>query len=141
MKTKAVLIVTFVALSCLRLSAQDLKIPTGLFLATAAADWTSTAYCETSPSCHEANPMFAWAEPRLGVPGMIALGGATDALTVWALHRAFARRHPRLLSVGLYVSAAMRMSIAVHNTRVGAALRGLTPQGPLLNLPPIPLSR
>lgn len=123
MKTKAVLIVTFVVLSCLRSSAQDLKLPTGLFLATAASDWTSTAYCTSNPHCGEANPMFAWAQRPLGVGGMVAIGGAADVLVAYGLNH-LGHRHPRIAKTILYAGSALRVGLAVNNTRIGTMVRG-----------------
>jgi hypothetical protein len=102
-------------------SGQSLKLPTTVFLASAAVDWSSTAACEAH-GCHETNPLINWIEP----PGaMIAVGAAADVATLYVIHRFWGKRHPKLMRVGLYAVSALRVSIAARNFHT--ASRGVGP--------------
>ncbi len=119
---KMILLPLFLLLP-LTVHAQDapsLKVPMTVFAASAAADWSSTAYCVSSPYCHEANPMFAWAQPH-GVPAMIALGASFDVAT-GLLFKRIGVHHPKLAAIGLYANAAARIAFATHNARLGYTL-------------------
>lgn len=96
--------------------AQSLKTPTTIFLAASAIDWSSTAYCVSQPGCHETNPLIKWAEPH-GAPALIGIGAAADVTALYAIHRFIGRSHQKLLRVGLYSLAAVRVVAAVSNVR------------------------
>lgn len=97
-------------------SAQSLKLPSTVFLASAAADWSSTAYCFTKAGCVERNPLLNWAR-QLGAPTMISIGAAADIGGLYLVNRAWGRKHPKLLMIGLYSFAAVRSVVAVQNLR------------------------
>lgn len=108
----------------LTVQAQDtpsLKIPMTLFAATATSDWASTAYCVSSPYCHEANPLFAWAGERYGTATMITLGASSDVLAGLILRRVGVH-HPRVAATTLYATSALRVYFTAHNARLGYRL-------------------
>lgn len=97
-------------------SAQSLKLPSTVFLASAAADWSSTAYCFTKPGCVERNPLLNWARP-LGAPTMISIGAAADLGSLYLVHRFVSPKHPKIVRVALYSYATVRAYVAVANVR------------------------
>lgn len=97
-------------------SAQSLKLPSTVFLASAAADWSSTAYCFTKPGCTERNPLLNWAKP-LGAPTMISIGAAADLGSLYLVHRFVSPKHPKWARAGLYAMSAVRVAVAVSNVR------------------------
>lgn len=106
-------------------SAQSLKTPTTIFLAASALDWSSTAYCVAQAGCHETNPLIKWAEPH-GASTMIGVGAAADLTVLYTAHRLLGHRHPRLLRIGLYSLAAVRVAAAVSNIREARRHYGVT---------------
>jgi len=82
----------------------------------AAADVGSTAYA-MHYGAREQNPAIAWAHPKIGTAGMLALGTAVDVATVAALTRWLGPGHPRLVKVGLYTVAGVRGALAARNIR------------------------
>jgi hypothetical protein len=98
-------------------SAQSLKLPTTVFLASAAVDWSSTAYClHTHPTCYETNPLINWAAPA-GDGVMLSVSVATDVATAYAVHRFVGRNHPKVARVTLYALSALRVYAAAQNVR------------------------
>jgi hypothetical protein len=95
------------------LAAQSL--PASLTFATAAtADWVSTVQAIHRGGV-EANPLIAWA----GTPThIVAVGVAEDALGFYLVQHFLAPHHPRLLSIGLYASSALRIGLMQSNRHV-----------------------
>lgn len=97
-------------------SAQErpsMKLPTLVYAGAAALDVWSTADC-LSVGCVERNPIIAWAQPH-GTAKMLVFGEALDALSIAAVHRWIAPKHPKIATVGLYAGAVLRTSIAARN--------------------------
>lgn len=98
-------------------SAQSLKLPTTVFLASVAADWSSTGYALShNPNCHEINPLINWIEPH-SLTVMVATGAISDVMVLYASHRLLAPRHPRLMRIALYSLSGFRVSLALYNAR------------------------
>lgn len=116
----SVLFVLALALACPQaLLAQQrearLKLPTTMFAAAAAADWTTTYHGLKHYRLREANPLLRRFDKTPGK--LVLIGGAIDAGALAAWHYAVGRDHPRLAAAGLWTMTAFRAYLAFHNVR------------------------
>jgi hypothetical protein len=114
-----------------RASAQEtsLRLPTIVFIASAASDQASTVYGFHTPplvrgastlTFEEADPLYAWTSRHSGP--YVAASTAVDLMTILVARR-LGRQHPRLAVVGLYTLSALRFTAAVQNLHRAASLR------------------
>ena len=95
-------------------SAQSLKRPTAAFAIAAGADWTTTAV-GLAGGAREQNPLL---KPFHRDPAStVAAGALIDIAGVRLWNRRVGRHHPKLAAAGLYVAAAFRTYLAIHNMR------------------------
>jgi hypothetical protein len=93
----------------------NLKLPTSMFAAAAAADWATTYHGLKHYRLRETNPLL---RPFDRTPGkMVLMGAAIDVGAVAAWHYGVGRNHPRLAAAGLWSMTAFRAFLAVHNIR------------------------
>ena len=93
----------------------NLRVPTMVASAAAAADWASTYHALKYYKVREVNPLL---RPFDSNPGsMVTLGGLIDAGGFSAWNLTVGRKHPRLAAAGLWGMAAFRAYLAVHNIR------------------------
>lgn len=102
--------------------AEPLKVPMAFYASAAALDLHSTYNVLQFEKKHEANPLGRWLEDQ--PVALVAFSAATDATTVYLLHRWVGKRHPRFEKVALYVAGAVRIAAAAHNyTNTNGAVR------------------
>jgi len=90
-----------------------LALPTSIAASAAAADWASTYYALTRKQVHEVNPVL---RPLEGRPTrLVLLGAAIDVAGVWAWNRSVGTSRPTIAASGLWVMAAFRGYLALHN--------------------------
>jgi hypothetical protein len=95
--------------------APDLKLPTALVGAAAAADWASTYHGLKHYELYETNPLL---RPLSRSPGkLVTLGALIDVGGVTAWNVTVGRKHPRLAAAGLWGMVAFRTYLALHNLR------------------------
>lgn len=102
---------------------RSLVLPTMVFAAGAAADWTSTFHA-LDDGCKEDNILINRFQKRPGV--MIATGIGIDVAGAWAWNHYVGRNHPTLAKVGLYAAAAFRAYLAIRNVTAAREMRTLT---------------
>lgn len=105
------LLLTFSALPA---SAQSLRLPTLVFAAGAAADWSATIAVRHNPYLHESNPLLKGLDAHHQAL-MVLTGASIDAAGVLAWNRLVGRHHPKLAALGLYAGAAGRIWLAQRN--------------------------
>ncbi len=94
------------------------RVSTAVFAAAATADWVTTTQMLARHGV-ELNPALAWAHNK---PFQVVSGGvAMDVAGTLAWKHAM-RRHPRIYTTGMVVSAAFRVYLAAHNVRLDARL-------------------
>jgi hypothetical protein len=93
--------------------AVSVRVPTIAASAAAAADWTTTYHALKYYKVREANPLL---QSLSGSPGqLVSLGAALDAGGLAAWNLSIGRSRPRVAAAGLWVMAAFRSYLAVHN--------------------------
>jgi hypothetical protein len=92
-----------------------LRIPTLVFVSSAAADWATTYTALSRGGYQERNPLWAAGGNRPGPT--VAMGAAFDVIGVVAWNRLVGRRHPRWAAVGLYSAATFRLWCVGHNLK------------------------
>jgi hypothetical protein len=93
----------------------DLKAPTIVASAAAAADWATTYYALKNYHVRELNPLL---QPWQSKPGqLVSVGAIVDgaAFSTWNL--TMGRKHPRIAAAGLWAMAGFRTFLAIHNIR------------------------
>jgi hypothetical protein len=96
-------------------SAGDLKTPTIVASAAAAADWVTTYHALKFYKLREANPTL---RPLDREPAaMVAVGAAMDVGLVSLWNATVGQRHQRVAVAGLWTMAAFRTYLAIHNLR------------------------
>lgn len=98
-------------------SAQSLLKPNTTLIAALSADMSTTITClRSNPTCHEMNPLLKWAEPAGAIP-MATIGAVGELTTLYLIHRAWGRRHGRLMRIGIYGLAGAHVYAAIQNYR------------------------
>lgn len=104
--------------------------PARLYLAAAAADWTTTGYLfARQPFAAEGNPMYGWtmdqsriAAGERATPGQVAavlaMSAGVDVLSTWAVQRWIAPKHPKVARALLIVGVGVRSHQATKNLRL-----------------------
>ena len=90
----------------------SLALPSGVFAAAAAADWTSTYYALDN-GCKEDNVVINRLQRH--PPLLIFAGAGIDVAGMWAWNTYVGRQHPRLAKIGLYAAAGFRLYLAAKN--------------------------
>lgn len=108
--------VLVVALNASVASAQSLKIPTSLFVASAGLDAVTT-YHNLSGGATEANPALA---PIKSPTGITAAMIGSDVLVLLAAHRLHVEHHPKIAWTLLLVGAGIHGWAGTHNLGVWA---------------------
>lgn len=119
-----ILVILLVAMFSCPAAAQErqpsLKIPSAIFLTSAAADWTTT-YRVGAVGGVEVNPLYSWAEPNQKL--IVMTGVASDVAGLWMWNRFVGRKHPKIARAGLIGMSGFRFYLAVHNERLRRRLR------------------
>lgn len=96
-------------------TAPDLRLPTIVASAAAAADWATTYHALKNYQLREVNPLL---RPWQETPGKLVTAGAVmDAVAFSAWNVTMGRRHPKIAAVGLWAMAGFRAYLAIHNMR------------------------
>lgn len=108
-------------------SAQDLshyKLPVTLLTSAATVDISSTLVMARYNQAHdptfraEQNPIVGWMEPRIGTPGMLAVGAAIELTAMLVACKLLCEHHPKLMKWGLLTGAAVHGAAATSNLRI-----------------------
>lgn len=108
-------------------SAQDLgryKLPVTLLAGAATVDISSTLMMAHYNQVHdptfrsEKNPIVGWMEPRIGTPGMLAVGAAIEVTTMLVACKLLCEQHPKLMKWGLLTGAAVHGVTTTSNLRI-----------------------
>lgn len=92
------------------------RAPLAVYAVAAAADNVTTYRVLGTGYGQENNPLVAWMDHRPAT--MLAVGAAADTFAVWTLQRWLGPSHPRMVRLGLYAAAGVRVAFAVKNDRV-----------------------
>jgi hypothetical protein len=111
----ALLVVCLLPATASAQESPNLRLPTIVASAAAAADWATTYHALKNYRVREVNPLL---RPWESSPGrMITAGAAMDAVAFSAWNMAMGKRHPRAAAAGLWAMAGFRAYLAIHNMR------------------------
>lgn len=110
-------------------SAQELglsryKLPVVLLAGAATVDIGSTLMMAHYNQVHdptfrsEKNPIVGWMEPRIGTPGMLAVGAAIEVTAMLVACKLLCEQHPKLMKWGLLTGAAVHGVTTTSNLRI-----------------------
>lgn len=119
---KALMALMFVLFALPAFAQSKVTFAESAYLTAAAIDWSSTVHSlhqNQNPDnpywYREGNPMFSGLSEH---PALLFVAGqASDVGIVFVAHKIYAKKHPVLLSTGLYIASALRVGFAVKNLR------------------------